>query len=45
MSKINELMEGVFQGGENFGFFIPKERDYYGGDFYVTKENFNGAVT
>ncbi len=39
-SDVNELMVGKFQWGENFGFFIPTDRDYYGGDFYVRKENF-----
>lgn len=38
--KVNELIVWKFQGWENFGFFIPNERDYYGGDFYVSKENF-----
>ncbi|MDP2090671.1 MAG: hypothetical protein Q8K30_03655 [Candidatus Gracilibacteria bacterium] len=42
-SDVNELMVGKFQGGENFGFFIPTDRDYYGGDFYVRKENFGLA--
>lgn len=40
MKKENEIMVGKFQWGENFGFFIPTDRDYYGGDFYVRKENF-----
>lgn len=42
MTKIQEkdLMIGKFQWGENFGFFIPTDRDYYGGDFYVAKEHF-----
>jgi exoribonuclease R len=42
MVKIKEkdLMIGKFQWGDNFGFFIPTDRDYYGGDFYVAKENF-----
>ncbi len=42
MTKIkeNELMVWKFQWGENFGFFIPTDRDYYGWDFYVSKENF-----
>ena len=39
-SDVNELMVWRFQWGENFGFFIPTDRDYYGGDFYVRKENF-----
>ncbi len=29
-----------FQSWENFGFFIPNDREYYWGDFYVSKENF-----
>lgn len=39
-TQVNEIMVGRFQAGENFGFFIPADRDYYGGDFYVRKENF-----
>jgi len=27
-----------------FGFFIPNERSYYGGDFFVNTKNFHGAV-
>lgn len=27
----------------NFGFLIPNERSYYGGDFFVNIKNFNGA--
>lgn len=26
-----------------FGFVIPEDRDYYGGDFFVLNSNFNGA--
>lgn len=33
-----------FQWWKNFGFFIPDDRDYYWGDFYVNKDNFNWAV-
>lgn len=32
-----------FQCWENFGFLIPKDRDYYGGDFYVSKKHFGWA--
>lgn len=39
-SKENELMYWKFQGGESFGFFIPDDREEYGWDFYVDKENF-----
>lgn len=39
-SKENELMYWKFQGGENFGFFIPDDREFYEWDFYVDKENF-----
>ncbi len=39
MSKVNELMVWKFQGGDKFGFFIPDDREYYGGDFYISKEN------
>lgn len=39
-----QLIEGKFQAGEKFGFVIPDERDFFGGDFYVKLENFNGAV-
>jgi exoribonuclease R len=40
MSKENELMYWRFQGWENFGFFIPEDRDFYGWDFYISKKNF-----
>ena len=39
----NELMYGKFQGGDQFGFFIPENRDDFGWDFYVSKENFGLA--
>jgi len=38
--KENELMYGKFQAGDRFWFFIPENRDDFGGDFYVSKENF-----
>jgi exoribonuclease R len=38
-----KLMYWKFQGWESFGFFIPEDRDLYGWDFYVTKENFGLA--
>lgn len=38
--KENELMYWKFQAWDKFGFFIPEDRDAYGGDFYVDKENF-----
>ncbi|MFC1798112.1 hypothetical protein ACFLY2_03225 [Patescibacteria group bacterium] len=41
--KENELMYGKFQSGDQFGFFIPENRDDFGGDFYVAKENFGLA--
>lgn len=28
---------------DKFGFLIPNERSYYGGDFFVNIKNFNGA--
>lgn len=33
-----------FQSGDNFGFLIPKDRESYGGDFYIKKSNFWWAV-
>lgn len=39
-----QLIEGKFQAGEKFGFVIPDERDFFGWDFYIKLENFNGAV-
>jgi len=33
-----------FQAGEKFGFFIPDDREYYGWDFFVNKNNFWWAV-
>lgn len=38
--KENELIYWKFQAWENFGFFIPEDREAFGGDFYVAKENF-----
>jgi len=43
MGKENELMYGKFQAWEKFWFFIPENRDEYGWDFYVSKENFGLA--
>jgi exoribonuclease R len=40
MWKENELMYWKFQGGDKFWFFIPENRDEFGWDFYVDKENF-----
>ena len=39
-TKENELMIWKFQGWDDFWFFIPEEREYYGGDFYIDKDNF-----
>lgn len=39
-----EIILGKVQIGKNFGFFIPDNRDYYWGDFYINKKNFNWAV-
>jgi len=41
--KENELMYWKFQGWDKFGFFIPEDRSFYEGDFYVDKENFGLA--
>ncbi len=41
--KENEVMYWKFQWGDKFGFFIPEDRDMFGGDFYVDKENFGLA--
>jgi exoribonuclease R len=38
-----EIMLGKLQAWENFGFFIPDDREYYWGDFFVSKKNFNWA--
>ena len=38
-----EIIVGKFQWGENFGFVIPDDREYYGWDFYVAKKDFKGA--
>ncbi|MDD3794258.1 MAG: hypothetical protein PHI37_05570 [Candidatus Gracilibacteria bacterium] len=43
--KKQETIIGKFQGGETFGFLIPEDRDYYGGDFYVKKAHFGLAET
>jgi exoribonuclease R len=39
----SEVILGKMQIGENFGFFIPDDRDLYGWDFYVSKANFGLA--
>jgi exoribonuclease R len=39
-----EVIIWKFQSkAEHFGFVIPEERAYWGGDFFVNKDNFNGA--
>ncbi len=38
-----EIITGKLQCTEKFGFLIPDDRDYYGGDFYVHKTDYNGA--
>jgi len=38
-----ELILGKLQAGENFGFFIPDDRNDFGGDFFVSKKNFGWA--
>lgn len=40
MNKENELMYWKFQAWDSFWFFIPDDREYYWGDFYVDKKNF-----
>ncbi|NVP17654.1 hypothetical protein HUU51_02955 [Candidatus Gracilibacteria bacterium] len=45
MKQQQEKIVGKFQGGETFGFLIPEDRDYYGGDFYVKKAHFGLAET
>ena len=40
----SEVILGKMQIGNNFGFFIPDDRWYYGGDFYVSKKQYNWAV-
>lgn len=39
----HELILGKLQAGENFGFFIPDNRDDFGWDFFVNKRNFGWA--
>jgi len=39
----HELILGKLQAGENFGFFIPDNRDDFGWDFFVNKKNFGWA--
>ena len=43
MAKENELMYWKFQAWDKFWFFIPEDRDAFGGDFYVDAENFGLA--
>jgi len=38
-----EIILGKLQAGENFGFFIPDNRDDFGWDFFVSKKHFKGA--
>lgn len=38
-----EIILWKLQAWENFGFVIPDDREYYGGDFFVSKKNFNWA--
>jgi hypothetical protein len=42
-NNTEELILGKLQAGENFGFFIPDNRNDFGGDFFVNKKNFGGA--
>ena len=43
MKKKKEIILGRLQAWENFGFFIPDNREEWGGDFFVNKKNFGGA--
>ena len=44
MKKENEIITGKLEcKSGKFWFFIPNERSYYWGDFFVTTKNFNGA--
>lgn len=43
--KKSEIIVWKFQWGENFGFLIPEDREYYWWDFYVKKSNFWLAET
>ena len=45
MKQQQEKIVWKFQWGETFGFLIPEDRDYYGGDFYVKKAHFWLAET
>ena len=38
-----EIITGKLQCTEKFGFLIPDDRASYGWDFYVNKNNYNGA--
>ncbi len=38
-----EVIVWKFQKWNNFGFFIPEDREIYGWDFYVHKDNFKNA--
>lgn len=38
-----EVILGKLQAWENFGFFIPDDRNLYWWDFFVNKKNFGGA--
>ena len=44
MKKEKEIITGKLECKTGkFGFFIPNERAYYGGDFFVTNKNFGWA--
>ena len=43
MSKKEEVILWKLQAGENFGFFIPDDRNDFGWDFFVNKKNFGWA--
>jgi exoribonuclease R len=43
MKEKQEKIIWKFQAGEHFWFVIPKNRDFYGWDFYVRSKNFWGA--
>lgn len=44
MKQKPEIIFGKLESkSDRFGFFIPDERSYWGGDFFVNTKNFNGA--
>ena len=42
---MEEAIQGKFQEHAHYGFVIPDDREEFGGDFFVNKDNMKGAKT